>query len=274
VYRQVTLDGLLSASGHLSLSGTSRGQKVAYAGVLAAWKDYLARYNGGRGFVLIGHSQGSFLLRELIHRVIDPNPALRRHLVSAILAGGNVLVPTGRLVGGDFQHIPGCQSASQTGCVVAYSTFNTTPPADAHFGETTVPGDQVLCTNPAALAGGSGPLSPYVPTSGAFATLADGVTATPWVTYPGLLTAQCETQDGATWLNVTEHTAAGDTRPILQESLGPAWGLHLYDINVALGNLVSLVGTEAAAYASSAGSEAAAASAGHASAHRAVPSQP
>ncbi len=273
VYRQVTLDGLLTAAGILGVSGTSKGQKVAYAGVLAAWKDYLTRYNDGRGFVLIGHSQGSFLLRELIHRVIDPNPSLRRHLVSAILAGGNVLVPTGKVVGGDFAHIPGCQSASQTGCVVAYSTFNTTPPANSLFGETTVRGDQVLCTNPAALTGGSGALSPYVPTFGGYGTFADGVTATPWVTYPGLLTAQCETQDGATWLNVSEHLAAGDTRPVLQETLGPTWGLHLYDINVALGNLVSLVRTEAGAYLSSTGSDAAAAPARLAVARAAIPSR-
>jgi hypothetical protein len=260
MYRQVTLAGLFNVNGLLSGTGASKGQRVAYAGVLAAWKDYLARYNKGRGFVLVGHSQGSAMLRELIRKVIDPNPTLRRHLVSAILAGGNVLVPTGKLVGGDFQHIPGCQSASQIGCVVAYSTFNATPPADSLFGRTTVAGDQVLCTNPAALGGGSAALSPYIPTSGAFASLADGVTATAWTTYPGLLTAKCETQGGATWLNVTEHLAAGDSRPTIEEIDGPAWGLHIYDVNIALGNLVELVSTEAGTYLAGAGAGAGVAS--------------
>jgi hypothetical protein len=38
-----------------------------------------------------------------------------------------------------------------------------------------------------------------------------------------------------------------------KQSIGPAWGLHLFDVNIALGNLVSLVGTESAAYVPSHG---------------------
>jgi hypothetical protein len=34
------------------------------------------------------------------------------------------------------------------------------------------------------------------------------------------------------------------------QSLGPTWGLHLDDVNLALGNLVSLVKSQAKAYAS------------------------
>ena len=59
---------------------------------------------------------------------IDPSPRLRKQLVSAIILGGNVQVPTGRRVGGSFQHIPTCASASSTGCVIAYSTFGSAPP--------------------------------------------------------------------------------------------------------------------------------------------------
>ena len=41
------------------------------------------------------------------------------------------------------------------------------------------------------------------------------------------------------------HPVPGDTRPrVLPKSLGPAWGLHLVDVNVALGNLVDLVRTQ------------------------------
>jgi hypothetical protein len=31
-------------------------------------------------------------------------------------------------------------------------------------------------------------------------------------------------------------------------TLGPTWGLHLVDVNIALGDLVALVRAEAAAY--------------------------
>ncbi len=131
--------------------------------VRAAFAKYLRRYNHGRGFVLIGHSQGSFVLRALIAKDVDPKPALRKRMLSAILLGGNVLVKRGRGIGGDFKHVPACRSASQLGCVIAFSTYDQVPPANSLFGRTTVKGDQVLCTNPAALAGGSAVLDPIFP---------------------------------------------------------------------------------------------------------------
>ena len=109
-------------------------RQIAYDDVLAAWKTYLRDYNRGRGVVLIGHSQGSFMLRELIHRVIDPSKKVRRRLVSAVLLGGNVTVASGRTVGGDFKHIAGCSKANQFGCVIAFSTFNAPVPPGTQFG--------------------------------------------------------------------------------------------------------------------------------------------
>ena len=49
----------------------------AYADVREAWRTYLRKYNHGRGVVLIGHSQGSFVLRQLIAEEIDRKPAVR-----------------------------------------------------------------------------------------------------------------------------------------------------------------------------------------------------
>ena len=63
---------------------------LAYGDVLAAWRDYLAHYNHGRGVVLIGHSQGAYVLKHLVTTVIDRSAAQRRLLVSAILLGGQV----------------------------------------------------------------------------------------------------------------------------------------------------------------------------------------
>jgi predicted esterase len=93
-----------------------------------------AHYNDGRGIVFIGHSQGASILIALLKRGVDAKPAVRRRLVSALLLGENVTVPKGRAVGGDFEHIPACRSRGQTGCVVAYSSFATTPPPNSKFG--------------------------------------------------------------------------------------------------------------------------------------------
>ena len=70
--------------------------------------------------------------------------------------GGNVLVKTGSDIGGDFQHIPACQSDTELDCVIAFSTFDTPVVSGSLFGVSSTPGESVLCTNPAALAGGSG----------------------------------------------------------------------------------------------------------------------
>ncbi len=150
MYRQLTL----SVIGGKKRKSRTQAGAIAYGDVQNAWLDYLAHYNDGRGVVLIGHSQGAGMLKQLIQKQIDTNPAQRKLLVSAILLGGNVLVPIGKTVGGSFRTVPACTKSSQTGCVVAYSSFLATPPTNSLFGRSIVPGDQVLCTNPAALGGG------------------------------------------------------------------------------------------------------------------------
>jgi hypothetical protein len=184
----------------------------------------------------------------LITAEIDPNPDARKLLVSAIMLGGNVLVAKGQDTGGDFQNIPACRSTTQTNCVVAYSTFNQTPPDNTFFGKPNGPGAapgrdtanlEVLCVNPASPSGGTGALLPYYPRSS---------DAAPWVAYPGEYTAHCESANGANWLQVDTTGIPGDVRPVVSPVLGPTWGLHLDDVNIALGNLVDLVGEQAAAY--------------------------
>jgi hypothetical protein len=199
MYPQLTLAAVNGPSG-LSEIPPSAADK-AYAGVLQAWKYYLANYNHGRGFVLIGHSQGSAMLIALMKYRIDPNPAVRKHLVSALLLGGDVHVRTGTGIGGSFQNIPACVSSAQTGCVVGYSSFEKPPPPAANLafvtsGLNAVSGAtaqnlQVLCVSPAALTGAGDELTPYFMTSTFPGVLGEDSSpapkaTTPWVTYPGL----------------------------------------------------------------------------------------
>jgi hypothetical protein len=256
MYPQLTLKAILTPGGI-----TPVGAAIAYGGVLSAFRDYLAHDNHGRGIVFLGHSQGSSMLIPLLAHEVDGVPGVRKLLVSAVLLGGDVTVKRGKGIGGDFAHIPACRSVTQTGCVVAYSTFEGTPPANSLFGRVGgginpfAPrggGLQVLCTNPAALRGGTATLLPYFISASVPGLKPRGpvlkTPATPWVSFPGQYTARCRTAGGATWLDITPDRVKTDHRPVVTASPGPRWGLHRVDVNLALGNLVGLVGREAAAY--------------------------
>ncbi|MGH9114223.1 MAG: DUF3089 domain-containing protein [Acidimicrobiales bacterium] len=251
MYRQRTVSSLLKG-----LGADPSADTAAYGSLLSAWRDYLAHDNDGRPIVFIGHSQGAAMLIRLISSQVDPSPSLRARMVAAILAGGNVTVPSGKTTGATFGHLPLCTAAGQSGCVIAYSSFPTQPPPDSEFGrpgqgvslqsgQTATAGVEVACVNPAAIGGGAADLDPYFPAATSIPS--PPPVHTPWVTYPDLYSATCRSAGGATWLQVDALTAAG--RPLVTEALGPAWGYHQDDVNLALGNLVRDVAAAEAGYA-------------------------
>jgi hypothetical protein len=244
IYRQITNDGLVKPL--LNASPT-----MAYGDVLDAWRDYLAHYNRGRGVVLIGHSQGAYVLKHLLATVIDRSAAQRHRLVSAILLGGQVHEANtrgGR--GSDIGQTPPCASRTATGCVIAYSSFDTKPPVGAMFGRSRVPGAHIVCVNPGAPGSAvTAQVTPLLPASVLRLTGASVAVSTPWVAYPGLFTARCEQSGNASWLQITRTDVPGDRRPVLRPTLGPGWGLHLVDVNIALTDLVSVVRDESHAFA-------------------------
>jgi hypothetical protein len=264
MYRQVTLTGLRAAmagGGRLSLD-----EGPGYNDVLAAWNYYLKNDNNGRGVVLIGHSQGAMVLTRLIAQEIDGKPVQSR-MVSAILMGTSVAVPKGQDVGGAFKNIRLCRAAEQTGCLITFATFRSTlqPPANTLFGRVTGDGMEAACTNPAALAGGSGQLHAYLTGQGALIAspaaqkhqwVKEGAAVdTPFVSVPGLLTAKCSSNEHANFLEITVNADPNDPRADdIPGDLGGAarpqanWGLHLVDVNLTMGNLVDIVGRQSKAY--------------------------
>ena len=263
VYRQLTLASIAVGD----VQARAEGAKMAFADVREAWREYLANDNRGRPFVLIGHSQGTRMLRQLIREEIDQNAAVRGRLLSAILLGGNVLVRKGQRSGGDFQHVPACDGPRQTGCAIAFSTFNVAPPEDSRFGRPPEsdtsgagfpagPDYEVLCTNPGSL--GANARVPFTSISrteffpgllGALiAVMYEGAppyAPTPWVIPDERYTGRCERVAEA---NVLMLEPIGDART-LRPSPDDTWGLHLVDANIALGELVGVVGTQAQAFA-------------------------
>jgi hypothetical protein len=263
MYRQVTLAGA-------GLPGSTPTQakpnlQLGVKDVENAFEDYLKHDNHGRGFVLIGHSQGAGVLESLIAKDVDSKPAVRSQLLSAILMGGNVLVKGNTGIGGYFKHVGACRSATQLHCVIAFSTFDQPVPKDSLFGRPNAllssnkppKGDEVLCTNPANLAGGSGVLDPIQP-SAPFApgsTIALGLSvlnfhppqpSTVYWTAPASYRAQCEDSNGAHVLMIAARYGAQTPTP----APTPEWGLHLLDANLSLGNLIGIVKSESTAFLS------------------------
>jgi hypothetical protein len=151
--------------------------------------------------------------------------------------------------------------------VIAYSTFNKTPPDNSRFGRTDTdpvggalglpvgPAFQVMCVDPAALAG-DGELRSLLPSE----PFAPGVIAAllvklyggpppsadkPWLQPTDHYTGRCEFSNGAHVLMLSPVDGARTLNP----SPDDTWGTHLVDVNIALGNLTKIVGLESRTWA-------------------------
>jgi len=265
LYRQFTLTALRARQAGKPLPPGPPAGTTSYDDVLDAWNYYLAHENKGRGVVLIGHSQGSGVLTQLIAKEIDGKP-VQAKIVSAILMGTRLPLDKGKDTG-LFKQIPLCHSASQTGCVIAYASFRDTipPPANSLFGKAPTDAQIAACANPANLApGGKGEFHAYLSNGSQIAnSSAPTVTwvkgkpnpKTPFVSVPGLLTGQCVEKNGFSYLEVHVNAVPADPRTddingdvMAAGVVNPAWGLHLIDANLAMGNLVEIVDAESKAY--------------------------
>lgn len=276
IYKQRTLTTLALqsfASDALPDNFAANASEVAYADVLDAFKHYTANLSQGRGFILVGHSQGSGLLRRLIAEEIETKPELLNRLIAAHIPGSNVIAPVGQDVGGSFKQVPACRSESQTGCVIAFSTYRKGDPqlANPRFGLSTVPGTQALCVNPAALAGGSATTDPQIPRilppvfqalliprgpGGPYANPVNNLTiSTPYYSMPNQLKAECKVgPNGVSYLEVEVLADSADGRAddYPGEFIGGSnWGLHLPELSLTQGNLVKLAAKQTEAWLAS-----------------------
>jgi hypothetical protein len=262
IYRQLTASALPRS---LAGEDMTAAFDIAYADVLAAWRDFLARRNSTRPFVLIGHSQGSIHLVRLLASEIEGKPEADR-MLSAILTGWAVEVPEGKTVGGSFQKTPLCTRTGQTGCVITFMSFRATnpPPPESLLGRALRPGMTAACTNPAGLGRGTKPLDSYwftaAPTRPGIEPVvwsSEGAPPTPFLRSDGLVSASCVNRGAVGYLSVTVNADPGDVRTdripgdvYLGETPLPGWGLHLVDMNLAQGDLIALVEAQSRAFRS------------------------
>lgn len=255
-YRQMTVAAIAAYSAGADIRLPAA---IAYEDVNAAWQTYLVKYNKGRPFVLIGHSQGSLMLQMLIAREIERHPAVAARMKLAIIPGYDVLVPQGRLVGGTFKSTPLCSRSGETRCVMTWTSFreNNVPPSGALFGIADKPGMTVGCVNP-ALPGSRGWVrldsywfthSSYPVPGGPITWSSEGAPPTPYLRTEGLVSGKCinEGERGYLWI----HTNA-DPNDKRTDRIGgevavfgmflPGWGMHLADLAVAQGDLIREVG--------------------------------
>ena len=261
VYRQMTTSSVVAYAAGADITPNAL---IAYRDVVAAWRNYLQTRNHGRPFVLIGHSQGSLMLGQLIAREVEKDPAVAKRMLLAIIPGFNVLVPQGKLVGGTFKSTPLCSREGETGCVMTWTSFRekNAPPPGAMFGYADQPGMTVGCVNPARPGSRDWqPLDSYwfarsslpVP-GGPISWSAEGPPPTPYLRTEGLVSARCVNDGPRGYLSVRTNHAAGDKRTdrVGGEvgALGmflPGWGMHLADMEIAEGDLIRQVGALAQA---------------------------
>lgn len=125
---------------------------LAYNDVRRAFEYYLAHYNRGRPFLLVGHSQGSLHTYRLLAELVDGQP-LQRRLVAAYAPG--IPVALGEF-GRRYRTLAPCDRPDDTGCIASWNGFEATGDpagyrrvARARYAAAHPDGDGTpLCVNP------------------------------------------------------------------------------------------------------------------------------
>jgi hypothetical protein len=251
LYHQITIGTFGSAEADALLDS-------AYGDIAAAFESYLAREGGERSFVLMGHSQGTYMATRLLQEVIEPDPALRDRMLTALLVGGSFSVPFGETVGGTSPSIPLCESDDQIGCVIAYRSYaEELPPEPGNQGPD-IAGNDVACTGPVVAGASTRFAGGFFPTvthqEAVFPSLDFGQPIdTPFVLMRDYYEGACTPDsDGFGFLAIASAPAGGDMRSpavdIDNPLLNPGFlGLHIFDYNFAQQDLLDAVAAKAAA---------------------------
>jgi hypothetical protein len=255
IYRQMTVS---SVAAYAAGTDIARPFMLAYGDVVAAWRNYLRTKNQGRPFVLIGHSQGSVHLIQLIAREIETNPDVAKRMKLAILPGFDVLVPQGRLVGGSFKTTPLCSRSGESGCVISWVSFRekNAPPPGAMFGYSAQPGMTVGCVNPARPGSREWEKldsywyarSSYPVPGGPIQWSTEGAPPTPYLHASDLVLGKCVNDGPRGYLSIRTNADPRDKRTDrvggevgIMGMFLPGWGMHLADVPEVQGDLIRAV---------------------------------
>ena len=177
MYRQVTLAGLRK----VLVGGSTAPLEPGSATTTCGMRGSTTSSTTTRGAPRVRRPFAGLVRPDGAHPAGDRRQAEQARMVSALLLGATLPVAKGKDTGGVFNAIPLCHSATQTGCVINYSSFRSTlpPPANTLFGKVPDPNQEAACVNPAALGGGSGELRAYLDATGR--TITGTIAVKPWV---------------------------------------------------------------------------------------------
>lgn len=99
----------------------------AYDDVQNAFRYYLAHYNFGRPFIIVGVEQGGAIGDRLLRQEIGPDPSLSGKLVAAYLI--DAVIPSAGY--GPGAPIPACTRRAEAHCVMAYAQADEADPVAA-----------------------------------------------------------------------------------------------------------------------------------------------
>jgi len=255
-YRQATLRNFQSGG---VTARMIQSFNLAFTDVLAAFDNYMANYNRGRPFVLLGHSQGAQMILQLLQTRFAAGSTILPQLIVALpvgraIATSSTLPPT---AAGEWPYdmippIPLCNGVSDTQCVIGYRSYAGGHSMATHF---TVGGNgkTIRCVNPVAPGSGTRTLSGSFfgaspPRS--FVTPPSGFAGnTPFLLYRDMYTAQCITLGDNGGLEIRVAARSGDSRvnpvdfnagPLTQNT-----ATHGLDVAFALDDLINTAATRA-----------------------------
>jgi len=230
-YRQATLFAFLDTEG----DGV-KAIDLAYQDIDRAFDAFLAR-NGGKPFIIAGHSQGSIHLLRLVQQRIAGQP-LEKLLIAAYAIGA--AVPA------DFKAIPPCTEAAQNGCLVSWNSVSDVNFDRSRGGQVpiwldgkydSVGSRRLMCTNPL-----DWHLDSAEPASANHGSLSsNGAGAAPTLK-PSYAAAKCV--DGQLVVDLPAD------RPDFKGLPGTPGSLHIYDYNLFYANLQENAVLRAASLAS------------------------
>jgi pimeloyl-ACP methyl ester carboxylesterase len=114
-YRQI------DATYQLSLPFAQQKKNIAgipSTDVFAAFKHFLKHYDRGRPFILVGHSQGSAVLANLLARYMKSHPRVYERMIAAYVVG----YPIQGTYLAQHPHLKFAKGPSDTGVIVSWNT--------------------------------------------------------------------------------------------------------------------------------------------------------